>query len=70
MKLLGWWSHIVVDVFTHPADYYPAPVLYPITQRGFDGLSWNTPWFLVLNYVALDMACLWLLRTRKANHGR
>ena len=47
--LLGWWSHIVIDVFTHSADYYPSPVLYPITQQGFDGLAWNTPWFLVAN---------------------
>src|SRR5450759_146366 len=56
IPLLGWWSHIVIDVFTHSADYYPSPVLYPITQRGFDGLAWNTPWFMVLNYVVLAAA--------------
>jgi hypothetical protein len=45
--LLGWWSHIVIDVFTHSADYYAVPVLYPFTERGFDGIAWTTPWFMV-----------------------
>ena len=39
VPLLGWWSHIVIDVFTQSADFYPSSVLYPITQRGFDGLA-------------------------------
>ncbi|MEQ1803836.1 MAG: hypothetical protein ABL900_00515 [Burkholderiaceae bacterium] len=65
IPLLGWWSHIVIDVFTHSADFYPAPVLYPITQSGFDGLAWNTPWFMVANYIALGAAGVWLLCRRK-----
>ena len=65
IPLLGWWSHIVIDVFTHSATFYPVPVLYPITQRGFDGLAWNTPWFMVVNYGALALAVLWLLLTRR-----
>ncbi|MEO6032858.1 MAG: hypothetical protein ABIP61_13305 [Burkholderiaceae bacterium] len=63
IPLLGWWSHIVIDVFTHSADYYAVPVLYPFTMRGFDGLAWNTPWFMALNYVALAAAWLWLWRS-------
>jgi hypothetical protein len=70
IPLLGWWSHIVIDVFTHSADFYPSPVLYPITQRGFDGLAWNTPWFLALNYAALCATGLWLLWDRRGGHGR
>jgi hypothetical protein len=58
--LLGWWSHIVIDVFTHSAGYYPSPVLYPFTQRGIDGIAWNTPWFMVLNDLALMATGLWL----------
>lgn len=60
LPVLGWWSHIVIDVFTHSADYFAVPVLYPFTVRGFDGVAWNTPWFMVLNYVALTAAWLWL----------
>jgi len=64
IPLLGWWSHIVIDVFTHSADYYASPVLYPFTQRGFDGVAWNTPWFMALNYTALVGVGLWLLMGR------
>ena len=66
IPLWGWWSHIVIDVFTHSADYYPVPVLYPFTQRGFDGLAWNTPWFLALNYAAIVLALLFVSLTRPA----
>lgn len=64
IPLFGWWSHIVIDVFTHSADFYPAPVLYPITERGFDGIAWNRPWMLALNYLALAAVWLWLFRRR------
>jgi hypothetical protein len=70
--LLGWWSHIVIDVFTHSADFYPSPVLYPITQRGFDGVAWNTPWFAAVNYTALALALLalaWSARRRRRGPG-
>ena len=64
IPLLGWWSHIIIDVFTHSADYYPSPVLYPITERGFDGVAWNTPWFMVVNYTALAATVFWLWRAK------
>ena len=63
--LAGWWSHIVIDVFTHSADFYPSPALYPFTERGFDGVAWNSPWALVANYVALLAAAAWLAATRR-----
>ncbi|MEN9539384.1 MAG: hypothetical protein RLZZ126_1619 [Pseudomonadota bacterium] len=62
LPLAGWWLHIVIDVFTHSADFYPVPVLYPITYAGFDGIAWNTPWLMALNYVALLVAGLFLWR--------
>lgn len=69
IPLLGWWSHIVIDVFTHSAAYYPVPVLYPITERGFDRLAWNAPWFLLLNYAVLAAVGVWLLRTGRRQDG-
>jgi hypothetical protein len=70
IPLLGWWSHIVIDVFTHSADFYPAPVLYPFTERGFDGIAWNKPWFMVMNYIALGTVYVLLLRSRRSRHDR
>ena len=66
IPLLGWWSHIVIDVFTHSADYYPSPVFYPFTDWGFDGIAWNTPWFMVVNYLALGAVGLLIWRSRRA----
>jgi LexA-binding, inner membrane-associated putative hydrolase len=70
LPLLGWWSHIVIDVFTHSADYYAVPVLYPFTERGFDGIAWTTPWFMALNYAALAAAAAWLWWSRRAHQDR
>lgn len=68
LPLLGWWSHIVIDVFTHSADYYASPVLYPFTQSGFDGIAWNTPWFMALNYAALGAVGMALLVSAWLRH--
>ena len=65
VPLLGWWSHVVIDVFTHSVGYYPSPVLWPITRQGFDGVAWNTPLFMALNYLALAATYLWLLRSSR-----
>ena len=61
IPLLGWWSHIILDVFTHSTDYYPSPILYPITYAGFDGIAWNEPIFLLLNYLSLALIYVLLL---------
>ena len=65
LPLLGWWLHIVIDVFTHSADFFPSPIFYPFTYWGFDGWAWNQPAALVSNYVALGGVWLWLLQTRQ-----
>jgi hypothetical protein len=40
--------------------------LPPSTERGFDGIAWNTPWFMVANYLALGASgLLWVWITFK-----
>jgi hypothetical protein len=66
LPLLGWWSHIVIDVFTHSAEFFPSPVWYPLTYWGFDGVAWNRPGFVWANYLALVGVWGWLIwRARK-----
>jgi hypothetical protein len=69
LPLAGWWSHIVIDVFTHSSGFYPVPVLYPLTYRGFDGIAWNEPWFLALNYAMLFTAAVLLYITRAGRNA-
>jgi hypothetical protein len=59
--LLGWWSHIVIDVFTHSAEFFPSPVFYPLTYWGFDGVAWNQPMFQTINYLTLVLVWVGLL---------
>ncbi len=70
LPLLGWWSHIVIDVFTHSAEYYAVPVLYPFTYRGFDGIAWTTPWFMAINYASLAAVGVWLMVSSRRSRGR
>lgn len=65
LPLVGWWLHIVIDVFSHSTEFYPVPLFYPITQRGFGMVAWNTPWFAALNYGALVAVTIWLWLTRR-----
>lgn len=44
--------------FTH------SPVFHPLTYRGFDGLAWQTHWFMRANDTAMACAALVLLTRR------
>lgn len=66
LALLGWWLHIVIDVFTHSTDYYVVPILYPFTYWGFNGIAWNRPWFMVLNYASMVVTLMFLTMSRRA----
>ena len=64
LPLLGWWSHVLIDVFTHSADFYPSPVFYPVTYWGFDGVAWNNTWFMVMNYLAMVIVFAMIFRRK------
>lgn len=63
-ELGGWLLHILLDIPTHSYQFYPTPFLWPLSGWKFDGFSWGTPWFLVLNYAAIITVYL-LLRKKK-----
>ena len=51
--LAAWAIHILIDIPTHSAKFFPTPFLWPISNYNFNGISWGTPWFMVINYVSL-----------------
>lgn len=53
--LLGWWSHILIDTFTHSTNFYPMRTFYPVSEWSFDGVAWNSSTFIVANYVLLGL---------------
>jgi len=65
LELLGWALHIAIDIFTH-TGFFAIQFLWPICPVHFDGIRWETPWFLALTYVALAAVFLVLwIRARK-----
>ena len=56
LVLLAWGSHILCDIPTHATSYFPTPYLWPLDTPYVDGISWATPWFVVINYTALGVA--------------
>lgn len=64
-ELGGWLLHILIDIPTHSYEFYPTPFLWPVSGVKFDGFSWGTPWFMILNYVALPGTYIWLFWREK-----
>lgn len=65
-EMAGWPLHILIDIPTHSTQFYSTPFLWPISDIKFNGLSWGTPWFLVLNYFVMIIVYLVYLRKQKA----
>jgi hypothetical protein len=55
---LGWGLHIMIDIFTHSADYFPTPILWPFSKFHFSGINWSNKWFMLFNYAVLTFLYL------------
>ena len=64
IEMLGWLLHIIIDIPTHSYRLYPTPIFWPVSSWQFDGISWVTPWFMIMNYGSLAVVYL-LLYFRK-----
>ena len=51
--LAGWGLHIAIDIPTHSKAFFATPFLWPVSGFTVEGVSWGTPWFLMVNYAAL-----------------
>ena len=56
--LTAWAVHILIDIPTHSFKFFPTPFLWPLSDYKFDGVSWGTPWFMLLNYGSLTIVFL------------
>ncbi len=63
--MFPWLLHILVDIPTHSAEFYPTPFLWPLSGFRFDGIPWGVPWFMILNYSAITLAFVILYLSRK-----
>ena len=64
--MLAWPFHILVDIPTHGAAFFPTPFLWPLADLRVNGIPWSNPWvwFPNLMLLALAYGAWWLHRKR------
>lgn len=66
IAMLGWALHIFIDIFSHAQTFFPTPFLWPISNWKFlHGVSWASPWFMIINYGAMLIAFYFVFLRRK-----
>ena len=68
---LAWGLHVLSDIPTHSSSYFLPPYLWPFPTPFVEGISWNSPWFMMANYGALLAAYAGIFfYVRKRNFAR
>jgi len=61
-ELFGWMLHILIDIPSHAASFYPTPFLWPVSSYKFlYGVSWANPTYMVINYSLLAIVWIWII---------
>ncbi len=66
--VLGWPLHIMMDLFTHTTQFFPTPILWPISNAHFThGIPWSEPIIFIPNIILLAIlyTYFFLIRLRK-----
>ena len=61
--ILPWILHILLDIPSHPRDFFGTPIFYPFSSYKFDGYEWGKKWFMIVNYslIAIGLVIVYLL---------
>ena len=51
--MLAWPVHIIVDLFTHSIEFFPTPILWPLSNYRFDGIPWSNIYVFTTNIVLI-----------------
>ena len=57
--MAGWGLHILVDIPTHSAEFFPTPFLWPISSFSVDGHPWSSPEIFIPNILLLCVLYAW-----------
>jgi hypothetical protein len=61
----GWALHILIDIPTHSAEFFPTPFLWPISDFMIDGISWGVVWFMIMDVTLLVAVYTWLVMRKQ-----
>ncbi len=62
--MLAWPLHILLDFPFHTADFFPTPILWPLIDVKFDGISWATPYVWFSNVAGLVLLYFYRFKTK------
>tara|TARA_B100001758_G_C18243013_1_gene521607 strand:+ start:36 stop:518 length:483 start_codon:yes stop_codon:yes gene_type:complete len=62
--MLAWPLHILVDFPFHTADFFPTPILWPLVEVKFDGISWGNPYVWFSNIAGIIILYVYRYRNR------
>ena len=63
--MLAWPAHIILDFFTHSIEFFPTPILWPISDFKFDGIPWSNPIVFFANVICIFF--LFVYRRKKTS---
>ncbi len=63
--MLAWPCHIIIDFFTYSIEFFPTPILWPVSDFRFDGIPWSNPYILIINVICILL--LFVYRKKKKN---
>lgn len=63
--MLAWPAHILLDFPFHTSDFFPTPILWPLIEVKFNGISWATPYVWFSNITGLIVLYIFRFRNRK-----
>lgn len=62
--MLAWPFHILLDFFTHSAQFFPTPILWPLSDYKFNGIPWSNPYIMVANTICIFL--IFIYRRKQA----
>jgi hypothetical protein len=56
---IPWALHVAMDIPLHTIDFFPTPVLWPLSSWRFGGIEWAQAAVIVPNVLLLSVALWW-----------
>ena len=66
--MLAWPAHIIIDFFTHSIEFFPTPILWPLSDFRFDGIPWSNKYVLGINFILIFLIFIYRWKKKSKNN--
>lgn len=68
LPLFAWGLHILIDIPTHSFELFPTPFLWPASDFKINGMKWDSPVILIVDFTLLiTLYTFWFYRRKVKN---